>query len=232
MCRVRQKRQSRALTSDFRLAAGRASPSRSSLGYLSRQRAKFLAPMAFLAGLGLVAPAAADTTAPTIASVTISSTPSFDADGDNTADTYIRDDRIVVDVRFSEAVTVSGGNNSVRLRLDLGTDDTNFANSRKVLKLKSIVGGDTLRFEHRVARRDSDPDGVWVQTASATNSRTVFTVGDGAVTSAATGVAAVLTKSGLSTTGRGEPQGGRQPGAGPGRVQQGSDLPCDRGGVS
>ena len=133
--------------------------------------------------------------------MTLSSTPTFDADGDNTADTYIRGDRIVVDVRFSEAVTVSGGNNSVRLRLDLGADDTNLANSRKVLKLKSVVGGDTLRFEHRVGRRNSDPDGVWVQTASATNARMVFTVGGAAVTSTATGAAAVLTKSGLPTTG-------------------------------
>ena len=138
---------------------------------------------------------------PTIASVTLSSTPSFDADGDNRADTYVRGDRIVVDVRFSETVTVSGGNNNVRLRLDLGADDTNLANSRRVLKLKSVVGGNTLRFEHRVARRDSDPDGVWVQTISATNARTVFTVGGAAVTSTATGVAAVLTKSGLPTSG-------------------------------
>ena len=70
-----------------------------------------------------------------------------------------------------------------------------------MLKLKNIVGGDTLRFEHRVARRDSDPDGVWVQTISATNARTVFTVGSAAVTSTATGAAAVLTKSGLPTSG-------------------------------
>ena len=137
---------------------------------------------------------------PTIASVTISSTPSYDADGDSTADTYIRGDRIVVDVRFSEAVTVSGGNNSVRLRLDIGADDTNLANSRRVLMLKSVVGGNALRFEHTVQRRDSDPDGVWVQTGSATSAQTVFTVG-GAVTSTAAGVAAVLTKSGLPTTG-------------------------------
>ena len=142
-----------------------------------------------------------DVEEPTIASVTISSTPSFDADGDNTADTYIRGDRIVVDVRFSEAVTVSGGNNSVRLRLDLGADDTNLANSRRVLKLKSVVGVDTLRFEHRVTRRDSDPDGVWVQTLSATNAQTVNTVGGATVVSTATGVPAVLTKSGLRTAG-------------------------------
>ena len=161
-----------------------------------------IVPLAAALALAVAAaPAEADTTSPTIASVTISSTPSFDADGDNTADTYIRGDRIVVDVRFSEAVTVSGGNNSVRLRLDLGRDDTNLANSRKVLKLKSVVGGDTLRFEHRVARRNSDPDGVWVQTASATNARAVFTVGGATVTSTATGAAAVLTKSGLPTTG-------------------------------
>ena len=191
-----------ALTSGLRRPP-RAACSPSSPGCLSRLRAKFLVPLALLSGLGLAAPAlaAADTTSPTIASVTLSSTPTFDADGDNTADTYIRGDRIVVDVRFSEAVTVSGGNNSVRLRLDLGADDTNLANSRKVLKLKSVVGGDTLRFEHKVGRRNSDPDGVWVQTASATNARMVFTVGGAAVTSTATGAAAVLTKTGLPTTG-------------------------------
>ena len=140
-------------------------------------------------------------TPPTIASVTISSTPSFDADGNNTADTYVRRDRIVVDVRFSEAVTVSGGNNAVRLRLDLGADDSNLANSRRVLKLKSVVGGDTLRFEHRVTASDSDPDGVWVQTVSATNAQTVFRVSGATVASTATGTAAVLTKSGLPTSG-------------------------------
>ena len=179
------------------------------LGALSRAASRLtgtvlrlIVPLAAALTLAVAAaPAAADTTSPTIASVTLSSTPSFDADGDSTADTYIRGDRIVVDVRFSEAVTVSGGNNGVRLRLDLGADDTNLANSRKVLKLKSVVGGDTLRFEHRVARRNSDPDGVWVQTASATNARAVFTVGGATVTSTATGVAAVLTKSGLPTTG-------------------------------
>ena len=190
-----------ALTSGLRRPP-RAACSPSSPGCLSRLRAKFLVPLALLSGLGLGAPAlaAADTTAPTIASVTLSSTPSFDADGDNTADTYLRGDRIVVDVRFSEAVTVSGGNNGVRLRLDLGADDTNRANSRRVLKLKSVVGGDTLRFEHRVARRDSDPDGVWVQTLTATNARTVLTVG-ATVASTATGTAAVLTMSGLPTAG-------------------------------
>ena len=52
-----------------------------------------------------------------------------------------------------------------------------------------------------MAKRDSDPDGVWVQTLSATNARAVFTVGGAAVTSTATGDAAVLTKSGLPTTG-------------------------------
>ena len=70
-------------------------------------------------GLTITVTDVEESTAPTIASVAISSTPSFDGDGDNTAETYIRGDRIVVDVRFSEAVTVSGGNNSVRLRLDL-----------------------------------------------------------------------------------------------------------------
>ena len=179
-------------------ASSPASPS-----FLSRPRAKFLAPLAVLVALGFAAtvPAAAATTAPTIASVTIQSAPSYDADGDNTADTYIRGDLIVVDVRFSEAVTVSGGHNNVRLRLDLGTDDTNLANSRRVLKLNGVTRGHTLRFVHRVKRRDSDPDGVWVQTLSATSARTVFTVGGAAVASTATGAAAVLTKSGLPTTG-------------------------------
>ena len=160
------------------------------------------AAMVLLASLALIAPSAlAQDTTPTISSVTINSTPSFDADGDNTADTYIRGDKIVVDVRFSEAVSVSGGNSSVRLRLDIGADDTNLGNSRSVLMLKSVVGGNTLRFEHTVQRWDSDPDGVWVQTGSATNTRTVFTVGGATVTSTATGVGALLTTSGLRTSG-------------------------------
>ena len=172
-------------------------------GRLTGAALRLIVPLAAALALAVAAapvPAAADT-APTIASITISSTPSFDADGDSTADTYIRGDRIVVDVRFSEAVTVSGGNNSVRLRLDLGTDDTNLANSRRVLKLKSVVGGNTLRFEHRVQRWDSDPDGVWVQTLTATDARTVLTVGGATVTSTAAGTAAVLTTSGLPTSG-------------------------------
>ena len=184
-----------------RRPAGTASLSRSRS--IRRRFGAQAAAMAVLVSIALATPLALaqDTTAPTITSVTISSMPSFDADGDNTADTYVRGDRIVVDVRFSEVVTVSGGNNSVRLRLDMGADDANLANSRRVLMLKSVVGGDTLRFEHRVARRDSDPDGVWVQTLTTTNARTVLTVGGATVTSTATGTAAVLTTSGLPTSG-------------------------------
>ena len=90
----------------------------------------------------------------------------------------------------------------MRLRLDLGADDTDLNNSRKTLKNPSVIhGGLVLRFAYTVAATDTDADGVWVQTAS--GDRAVFLAGTTppTVTSADTGVDAILTATGLPTTG-------------------------------
>ncbi len=57
---------------------------------------------------------------PTVEAVTVESTPSFDTDGDNTADTYGTGETIRVRLTFSEAVAVdtSGGVPSVSIRMD------------------------------------------------------------------------------------------------------------------
>ena len=138
---------------------------------------------------------------PVIDYVRIVSHPTFDADGDGTHDTYIRNDAILVDVEFSEPVEVTGGGD-VRLRLDLGDDDNNLNNSRKGLTHPGVVyGGRTLRFTYQVQRADRDlTDGVWVQTGA--SNKVVFDAhADQKVVSAATGAWADLTKAGLPTSG-------------------------------
>nr|MCZ0934092.1 SwmB domain-containing protein [Candidatus Palauibacter rhopaloidicola] len=138
---------------------------------------------------------------PTIQSVSIVSTPSIDTDDDDTADTYGVGDVIAVEVKFSEAVTTTADNNAVRLRMDLGDDDTTRGNSRRVLMLHSQTKADSaLRFEYTVLSTDTDADGVWVQTASATNDLVVFLTGS-ATLQDSDGNHAVRTKTGLPTSG-------------------------------
>ena len=111
--------------------------------------------------------------APTIDLVRIVSWPTHDADGDGTDDTYIRGDRILVDVEFSEEVMVTGAGD-VRLRLDVGANDADQANSRKIVALHGVyIGGRTLRFAYEVQPGDTDADGVWVQVEASSN-RVVF----------------------------------------------------------
>ena len=99
---------------------------------------------------------------PVIESVEISSSPSADADGDGTADTYVLHDRIIVDVTYNGAVEMISG--TPKLNLDLGPDDATLDNSRKTLPLHSRINGNrTLRFEYTVLDADADSDGVWVQ---------------------------------------------------------------------
>ncbi|MCY3699875.1 MAG: tandem-95 repeat protein, partial [Gemmatimonadetes bacterium] len=137
---------------------------------------------------------------PVIQSLGIVSFPSLDRSGsDGVADTYGLGETIAVEVEFTEDVVVTGDNSAVRLRLDLGADDATLTDSRKVLNLHSHEGN-TLRFEYTVASGDTDADGVWVQTASATNDRVVFLTGSATIKDADDNDA-VLTKSGLSTSG-------------------------------
>ena len=132
------------------------------------------------------------------------SAPTYDADDDGVNDTYVRSDNILIDIEFSEAVKVDG---SVQLRLDLGTDDSTPTNSRKSVDLNAtsgvLHGGMTLRFSYEVLQADVDTDGLWVQTDS--SNKVLFTPDDAnnesTIVSAASGFAAVLTKSGLPTAG-------------------------------
>ena len=139
---------------------------------------------------------------PSINRVGVVSAPSHDADGDGHFDTYIQGDRIDVDVQFTEPVEIAGDGDGVRLRLDLGADDTDLGNSRMTLKNPSVIhGGLVLRFAYTVTAADTDADGVWVQTAS--GDRAVFLAGTTppTVTSADTGIDAILTATGLPVTG-------------------------------
>ena len=138
-----------------------------------------------------------------IGEVRIVSRPTHDADSNGTFDTYIQGDEILVDVEYSEPVEIVGGHENVRLRLDLGADDTTLANSRKVMKLKEVLnGGRTLRFAYTVVVGDTDTDGIWVQTVNLSSNFTMmFWANDAKVRSVATGVDVNRRKEGLPTAG-------------------------------
>ncbi len=137
---------------------------------------------------------------PTISRVHIVSHPSYDADGDGTNDTYVRGDRILVDVEFGgQAVKLSGAKD-VKLRLDLGDDNANQNDgSRRLLSNPELLhGNETLRFAYVVQAADRDPDGVWVQTGAAR--RVLFTPLT-TITDADTGLGVDPTLQGLPITG-------------------------------
>ena len=134
---------------------------------------------------------------PTIDLVRIISAPTHDADSDGVRETYIRGDKILVDVEYSEPVKVTG---TPRLRLQLG-DDATPANNRKQVNFESkLHGGRTLRFAYTVAASDADTTGVWVET-SGTNKTVVFLPSGATIKSAENDAAAGLTRTDLSTTG-------------------------------
>ena len=98
-----------------------------------------------------------------------------------------------------------GTNGTAWVRLDVG-DDGNLANSQKLTFVApgsaSGSGTATLRFEYTVVAADTDADGVWVQTTSATDLTVVIASGEFSVKSVAhPTVDAELTKSGLPTSG-------------------------------
>ena len=145
---------------------------------------------------------------PTIDLVRIVSAPTYDADSDGVRDTYVRADKILVDVEYSEPVSVTG---TPRLRLQLGADDSGgavvVANRKQVNFESRLHGGRTLRFAYTVAGHDTntnlndvDADGVWIETAG-TNKTVLFLPAGAAIKSAANSVNAELTKRGLPTSG-------------------------------
>ncbi|MDE0381983.1 MAG: fibronectin type III domain-containing protein [Rhodospirillales bacterium] len=140
---------------------------------------------------------------PRIHRVRIVSRPTYDSNGDGVNDTYIRGDRILIDVEFGAHQPVKIFNGvQVRLRLDLGADgNTRAANRKGLTQYSQLYGDETLRFVYTVVTGDTDPDGVWVQTGD--NNQVVFTVGGTTVAHADSGAGADLTLRGLPT--RGDP---------------------------
>ncbi len=142
--------------------------------------------------------------APRINNVWVSSAPTHDSDGDGTFDTYVRGDKILFDVEFSQPVEVTG---TPRIRMDLGADNNAHGDgSRRVVSLDSVLnGGMTLRFVYTVATGsncgqatatgDCDGDGVWVQKNA--SHQVVFVPSGVTIANAETGEAAVLTKADL-----------------------------------
>ncbi len=144
---------------------------------------------------------------PTIQLMQVASRPAHASDTINNPDvydTYVLGDEILIDVQYDRPVAASlpRTNSRIALRLDVGTDDTNLGNSRKLATLKSIeYGGRVLRFAYTVQSGDTDSDGIWVQTATATNKQVVFLANDATLVDAETGVTAGRTLTGLPTRG-------------------------------
>ena len=143
-------------------------------------------------------------TAPTIDLVRVVSAPTHDSDGDGRNDTYVKGDRILVDVEFrsGEAVEADTGddNDNVALCVDVGGTTKKFPFDRVV------HGGETLRFAYTVrwddgcptpaANRvcDADTDGIALAPDTASGSENILVeLSNGAtVTDVDTGVAADL----------------------------------------
>ena len=136
------------------------------------------------------------TGAATIKRVTFTSSPT-------TGDTYRYNlgDIIRAAVTWSMPVTVDakGANDNVHLRLDVGPDDANYGNSQRLMRYVSGTGTDTLTFAYAVQPGDMDPDGVWVQTESATVHNLVVRAKGATIRNGTTDAGNVL--SGLPTTG-------------------------------
>ena len=120
-----------------------------------------------------------------------------------TGDTYRYNlgDIIRAAVTWSQAVTVDakGSNDNVLLRLDVGPDDANFGNSQRLMRYVSGSGTTTLTFAYAVRPGDTDPDGVWVQTESATVHNLVVRAKGATIRNGTTEAGNIL--AGLPTTG-------------------------------
>ena len=145
-------------------------------------------------------------TPPAINEVRIVSASTYASGSRGLLDTYVRGDRILIDVGFSEAMTVTGGNDNVTMRLDLGADDNgDLAGRQRVATLDSVLHGDqVLRFAYTVqggngeacssatTTADCDPDGIRLQTAAAGDRTIVFLANGASVASSDRGAAADL----------------------------------------
>ena len=90
---------------------------------------------------------------PTIQLMQVVSRPAHSSGNNNIYDTYVLGDEILIDVQYDRPVAASlpRTNSRIALRLDLGADDTNLGNSRKLATLKSLeYGAQVLRFAYTV----------------------------------------------------------------------------------
>ena len=149
---------------------------------------------------------------PTIRLMQVASRPAHSSGNNNIYDTYVLGDEILIDVQYDRpmAASLPRTNSRIALRLDLGPDDTNLGNSRRLATLKSLeYGGRVLRFAYTVQTGascqtssrtgDCDPDGIWVQTGG--SNQVVFLANGATLVDAETGKAAGRTLSGLPTAG-------------------------------
>ena len=171
----------------------------------------------------VVAPSTAAGAQPTIDLVRVVSAPTWDSANNGIFDTYVAGKRILIDVEMSEPVVVTGDWAHVKLRLDMGPDGGDRGTNRRTAKLDSILyGGRTLRFaytvrsgpqnnacpvpssnpQNRVLANDCDTDGIWVQTIGSDHTVVALAgASNPTIKSAATGVDADLTRTGLPTAG-------------------------------
>ena len=95
-----------------------------------------------------------------ISSVAITSTPSLDANGDGTPDTYRQGEKIEVTVTWDKAVSwdVSVSGTDIRVRLDVGGE----TKAADLARGGATTGtARSLKFRYRVQAADGDTDGVF-----------------------------------------------------------------------
>ena len=142
---------------------------------------------------------------PVIASVEIASTPSLDADGDGTVDTYGPGESIFVDVEMDSQVGVddAGAASNVFVWLDMAPNSAlRLDEDRRAVPFHGLGRGDRImRFQYTVQASDRDADGVFVQ-PDANDDTVVFLSGGARVYNAlAEGADADLRLAGLEFEG-------------------------------
>ena len=95
---------------------------------------------------------------PGVTDVRISSTPSHDADDDDTPETYVRDAKIRVQVTFDKAVTVDTTGGRPRLKIDFSSEDS----GEKWVPYETGSGTKVLTFAYDVVEMDRSTEGVAV----------------------------------------------------------------------
>ena len=93
---------------------------------------------------------------PTVSAVALVSTPSADADGDTTAETYVAGDVVRARVTFNQPVDVVG---SPELKLKLATDTTS-ERSMTFDTAGAVTGTATLEFTYTVVSGDLSTQGI------------------------------------------------------------------------